>query len=60
MLLSGAELRQVLQVGLWEALADGSDRAAMRATCRDARDMQTRCTTQLCCRWGLAHGAMEA
>jgi hypothetical protein len=32
-------MRQALQAGLWEALVDGSDRAAMRATCRDARDM---------------------
>ena len=38
-MLSGADVRQALQAGLWEALADGSDRAAMRATCRDTRDI---------------------
>ena len=38
-ILAGADLRQALQAGMWEALADGSDRAAMRATSRDARDM---------------------
>ena len=38
-MLLGADLRQALQAGLWEALADSSDRAAVRATCRDARDM---------------------
>ena len=37
--LSGADVRQALLVGLWEALADDSDRASMRVTCRDARDM---------------------
>ena len=37
-MVSGADVRLALQAGLWEALVDDDDRAAMRATCRDARD----------------------
>ena len=36
---SGADMRQALEAGLWKALVDDSDRAAMRATCADARSM---------------------
>ena len=38
-MVSGADVRVALQAGLWEALADSSDRAAMRSSCRDARAM---------------------